>query len=260
MKDAPTLAPQYAADRVETLRNRYKLSSNSNLLYWYRQLYSKQFSAFPNPHGLTILEIGSGASPLQRFYPNIITSDILKLDYLDHVFDCHDIDQLGAIPNESLDIITLTNVLHHLRRPLDFLNRAAVKLKHGGKIVATEPYLSLLSKLIFKYLHHESVVFSIAKPELAEVRGPLASANIALPWLIFIKRPDWANCLRENYDFDENSFQTFSALSYMLTGGISRRIPIPGLLYRGLFWLDRLLSRLFPKLIASFFLITLTRK
>jgi hypothetical protein len=39
----------------------------------------------------------------------------------------------------------------------------------------------VLSTPIFKYLHHEPVVFGIAEPELAELRGPLASSNQALP-------------------------------------------------------------------------------
>ena len=84
---------------------------------------------------------------------------MLDLDYLDLVFDCHEIDKLDAIKDNSLDVITLTNVLHHLKSPIEFLNRAASKLKSGGKVIATEPFFSALSTLIFKYLHHETVDF-----------------------------------------------------------------------------------------------------
>jgi SAM-dependent methyltransferase len=228
------------------------------LLYWYEQLYREQFRVLSHPERLTILEIGSGVSPLSRFHPNVTTSDVLELDYLDYVFDCHQIDQLKPIADYSLDVITLTNVLHHLTTPIDFLNRAATKLKSGGKIIATEPYFSILSTLIFKHLHHEPVDFSIDRPVLAEASSPLMSANIALPWLIFIKKPDWSDRLRENFDLV--SLQPFSSLSYMATGGISRRLPIPNPIYRVLFRLDMMLGRAFPKLFASFFTITLTRK
>ena len=71
-----------------------------------------------------------------------MTSDVLDLDYLDLVFDCHEIDKLDAIEDNSLDVITLTNVLHHLKSPIAFLNRAASKLKPGGKVIATEPFFS----------------------------------------------------------------------------------------------------------------------
>lgn len=259
MSDTALLQDQYVADRALTLRNRASLNANRNLLYWYRELYRHQFKDFPDPQRLKILEIGSGVSPLQRFHKNVLTSDILELDYLDYVFDCHFIDQFDPIANESMDVIALTNVLHHLKDPIDFLNKAASKLKPGGKLIATEPYFSTLSNLIFTYLHHEPVDLDIVEPILADVRGPLASANIALPWLIFIKNPSWRDRLRVNFEFDPESFQPFSSISYMATGGISRRLPIPGLIYRALFRLDLALSRMFPKLLASFFTIKLTR-
>ncbi len=249
-----------AKDRAVTLRNRARLGANKNLLVWYRELYRDQFRDLPNPASLSILEIGSGTSPLKQFLSNVITSDVLDLDYLDLVFDCHEIDKLDAIKDNSLDVITLTNVLHHLKGPIAFLNRAASKLKSGGKVIATEPFFSTVSTLIFKYLHHEPVDFRIAEPELAYVEGPLASANIALPWLIFFRRPDWLQRLNDHFDLMSISTRPFSALSYMVTGGISRRLPVPGFLYRMLFRVDLSLSRRFPSFSAAFFTITLTRR
>src|SRR6266545_1931345 len=174
------LQSQEAEDRAETLRNRARLGANKNLLFWYRELYRDQFRDLPNPSTLTILEVGSGTSPLKQFLSNVITSD--KLD---------------AIKDNSIDVITLTNVLHHLKSPIAFLNRAASKLKSGGKVIATEPFFSVLSTPIFKYLHHEPVDIRISEPELGEVQGPLASANSALPWLIFFQRREWLQPLNE---------------------------------------------------------------
>src|SRR5215471_18679626 len=103
--------------------------------------------------------------------------------------DDHDCEKRGG-SRPRHDVITLTNVLHHLKSPIAFLNRAASKLKSGGKVIATEPFFSLLSTMIFKYLHHETVDLRIAEPELRDVKGPLATANIALPWLIVFRRRD----------------------------------------------------------------------
>src|SRR6516162_11897624 len=210
-------------DRGATLRNRARLSSNQNLLFWYQELYRDQFKDFAEPASLLILEIGSGTSPLKQFLPNVVISDVLDLEYLDLVFDCHDIDKLDAVKDGSLDVITLTNVLHHLKSPIAFLNSAASKLKSGGKVIATEPFFSLLSTMIFKYLHHEPVDFRISEPELRDVKGPLATANIALPWLIVFRRRDLLQRLNDNFDFARLSVRPFSALSYMASGGISRR-------------------------------------
>lgn len=246
-------------DRALTLRNRARLSRNQNLLFWYRELYREQFRGIPEPDQLSILEIGSGTSPLKQFHPNVITSDVMALDYLDLVFDSHKIDKLDAIADRSLDVITLTNVLHHLQSPIDFLNRAASKLKSGGKVIATEPFFSTLSTFIFKYLHHEPVDFAISDPQLGEVQGPLASANISLPWLIFFRRHDWLGRLHANYEVGATT-RPFTALSYMATGGISRKLPVPHFLYRALFDVDLALSRWLPRLCASFFTVTLTRR
>src|SRR4029450_2367588 len=84
-------------DCAVTLRNRARLAANQNLLFWYRELYRDQFKGFPNPAALSILEVGSGTSPLKQFLANIVTSDVLDLDYLDLVFDCHEIDRFDAI-------------------------------------------------------------------------------------------------------------------------------------------------------------------
>jgi SAM-dependent methyltransferase len=247
-------------DCAATLRNRARLGANQNLLFWYRQLYHDQFKDFPDPAALSVLEVGSGTSPLKQFLSNVVTSDVLDLDYLDLVFDCHEIDRFDAIRNDSLDVITLTNVLHHLNSPIAFLNRAANKLKTGGQLIATEPFFSLVSTPIFKYLHHEPVDFEISEPELKNVRGPLASANIALPWLIFFRRRHWADNLSEKYDVTNCSVRFFSAVSYMATGGISHKLPVPSWLYRAFFPLDLFLSRSFPRLCASFFTIVLSRR
>ena len=261
MSNATTvLQSEQAKDRAATLRNRARLGANKNLLFWYRELYDDQFKEFPNPEALSILEIGSGTSPLKQFLSNVVTSDVLDLDYLDLVFDCHEIDKLDAIKDNSFDVITVTNVLHHLKSPIAFLNRAASKLKSGGQLIATEPFFSTLSTVIFKYLHHEPVDFRISEPELSEVQGPLESANIALPWLIFFRNPEWLQRLNDKFDLAHFSTRPFSALSYMITGGISHRAPVPPLLYRMFFTVDLALSRRFPKFCAAFCTVTLTRR
>src|SRR5438132_1428167 len=150
-------------DCAVTLRNRAHLSANQNLLFWYRELYRDQFKGFPDPAALSVVEVGSGTSPLKQFLPNVVTSDVLDLDDLDLVFDCHEIDKFDGLRDENYDV---------------------------------------------------------------------------------------ANC----------SVRFFSALSYMATGGISHKVPIPTWLYRAFFPMDVFLSRCFPRLYASFFTIILSRR
>jgi SAM-dependent methyltransferase len=247
-------------DKELTLRNKGKLLRNRNLLLWYKKLYQRQFASVSNINTKNVLEVGSGTSPLKILYGNILTSDILELDYLDYVFDCHNIDKFEPIPNGSLDVITMTNVLHHLKNPLTFLINAAQKLKPGGKVIMAEPYFSVLSTFIYKHLHHEAVIFKINKPVLNEVSGPLTSANMALPYLIFFSDRGWSEQLVPYYDVSIKSISHYSSLAYMITGGISRRFPVPGFIYRLILAADVFLADCFPKMVSSFFILEMTAK
>jgi SAM-dependent methyltransferase len=249
---------QYELDRQTTVENRAKLTQNFNLVFWYEQLYKRQFEGIADFSSKRVLEIGSGTSPIKRFHPHVLTSDILPLDYLDFVFDCHEIDQFDGVPAGGLDIITMTNVLHHLRDPLLFLQKAATKLKPGALLIATEPYVSVFSGLVWRYLHHEAIDLNVAEPRLTSVTGPLASSNQALPYLIFKKRVEWAERLTPPYD-SHIELRPFTALAYLATGGISRRLPVPHALYRSCFEADYRVASMFPDALASFFTIVLRR-
>lgn len=250
----------YENDLRRTRLNRERLRHNRNLLYWYQNLYRDQFAQSGDIAAKTVLEIGSGTSPLKLFYPTVMTSDVLELDYLDFRFDCHAIDEFAGVGDASLDIITLTNVLHHLQDPVSFLVKAAVKLKAGGQVIIAEPYFSLLSSVIFKYLHHEPSVFDIKEPRLTEIMGPLSSANQAIPYLLFFKREDWQAPLREKFNFSSREAVYYSALAYFVTGGISRNFPVPQALYRAFFAIDNWLARRCPALFSSWFILKLTKR
>ena len=246
-------------DTEKTLQNREKLSLNKNLLFWYSKLYEDQFEAVQDASSLKILEIGSGTSPLKRFIPIVMTSDVMRLDYLDYIMDAHEIDKVTSLKDNSLDIITMTNVLHHLQDPLLFLTRASLKLKPGGKIIFTEPFFSIVSKCIYVNLHHEPTDFHVQMPKLDKIEGPLSSANIALPYLIFFEKK-WDGPLQQQYEYRINEFRYFSSISYYLSGGISRSFKLPHLLYKIVFHLDLMLSKHFPRFFASFFTCTMTKK
>lgn len=247
----------FEKDRLQTLRNREHLKSNANLRFWYSELYDFMFEDEVNFGTLAVLEVGSGASPLKDQFPHVMTSDILKMDHIDHVFDCHDIDNFEPIEDRSLDIVTMTNVLHHLRDPLDFLKRASSKLKPGGHVLMTEPYFSALSYPVYKALHHEPVDFSVDRPMLGAIEGPLSTSNQAMPQMIFSPRRKWLRELEGHYDLQHTSTRYFTALAYPMTGGIERNLPISPTLYKIAFAIDKQMAQLFPRLFASFFVVRL---
>ena len=116
-----------------------------------------------------------------------------------------------------------------------------------------EPYFSAVSYPLYKLLHPEPVDFSVDRPGLAAVEGPLSTSNQAVPYMLLFSRRDWLAGLADYYDIGGIRVDYFSSLSYMATGGISRVFPVPARLYRALFGLDNFLARNAPRLFASFF-------
>lgn len=249
----------YFEDREQTLNNRKMLFNDPNKLLWYKRLYFSIFNNYIPLNGKAILEIGSGSSPLKHFYPEVKTSDIIEMDYLDLVFDCQKIDEIREIPPESLDVITMTNVLHHVEKPIDFLRKASRKLRPGGDIILAEPFFSWVSTPIYKYIHHEYCSSDLSEPSLKNPEGPLRSANIILPYLIFFSNKGWDSGLRNIYRFSKKEVLHYSSLSYFITGGFCIKVPIPTFLYSMILRVDCLLTRLFPQIFSSFFVIKLTR-
>lgn len=250
----------FQQDLEQTLENRQRLQNNRNLMLWYQELYREVFRTVPDIDQKRVLEIGSGTSPLKMFLPNVITSDILTLEHLDIVFDCQNIADFSEIPDYSIDVITLTNVLHHLRDPINFLRSATRKLIKGGEVFIVEPYFSVFSYPLFKFLHHEPVNFGISRPVLETVDGPLSSSNQAMPYMIFFSQPSWLRELKDYYELDDIRFGFFTSLAYMVTGGISKTFPVPHWIYRPFLVIDRFLARTLPKLFASFFSVRMVAK
>lgn len=242
-------------DVERTLQNSERLLSNRNIMKWYGKLYETMFAQYPNIDDLKVLEVGSGTSPLRKFFPTIMTSDILPLPHLDYVFDCMKIDEIDVIDDHSLDIITFTNVLHHLPDPIVFLQKASKKIKKNtGRLIFAEPYMSKFMYPVYKYLHYEKADKDVSKPILDSMTGPLSGANQAIPYLIFFKREKWLQELRSHYEIDSMKISYFTSISYFLTGGIDRRFSIPQFLFALIINIDIFIGRVFPKLLSSFFI------
>jgi len=244
-------------DIATTITNKKRLNGNKNLLFWYKKSYEQFFKDVKDLNSLQILEIGSGTSPIQQYYPHIKTSDIMKLDYVDYQFDALEMDTCKELEGLTFDIITFSNVLHHIRKPLDFLDICEKKLKANGKIIFLEPDHSLLSSFIYLF-HHEVTDMKITKPEIEHIQGPLSSSNMAIPYLVFFKNKEWYERVNKKYQIAKPS--AFTSTSYFLTGGISHKFPVPHFIYRGIFAIDAFLTRLFPRLFSAFFILELRKR
>lgn len=174
-----------------------------------------------------ILELGSGSGCIKDILPAAITSDIYLAPGLDLACSAYQI----PMPEDSLDAICMLNVFHHLERPKDFLHEASRCLRPGGVLVMIEPTNGLFARLIWHF-HHEP--FRTGPDYMREV------PNQAIPWMIFVK--DAYQLPRLCPDLRLIKVQRFSAMAYIVSGGLQHPMPIPRIVYPFFALVDRMLG------------------
>lgn len=207
-------------DDPSTTQFRRKIIRQKKLL---RSVYSQWYKIIRTnlpPESGIVLELGTGAGFLKDELPELVTSDILWLPGIDIVLDAQHL----PFESNSLRVIVMENVFHHIPNPLLFFTEAARCLTIGGIVIMIEPWITAWSKVIYKYLHHEPCHPVQTGWEFHSL-GPLSSSNQAQPWIIFgrdIHRfknlfPEWT----------VESIQPIMPLQYLLSGGFSLPSLLP---------------------------------
>jgi SAM-dependent methyltransferase len=189
----------------------------------YGDFYRELQSQIDQGNTSQVLELGSGGGFIKEIIPNAITSDILPLESVDVVCSACQI----PFEDDSLDAIVMIDVLHHIPNARAFFTEAVRCLKPGGRIAMIEPANTVWSQFIYKNFHHETF-----DPEAGwefDSKGPLSTANGALPWIVF----------HRDRDQFENSFprlkitktQVHTPLRYVLSGGFTLRQLTPSWSY-----------------------------
>ena len=188
----------------------------------------------------SILEIGGGSGNLKEFFPHAISSDVLFTPWTDAVVDA----QYLPFKNAVLDNIVLFDVLHHLNDPAQFFCEAQKVLKQKGRIVLMEPYISLASFFIYRFLHPEGLIWNINpfKKGCLDKNKNRFHGNQAIPTLIFERYKHWfvkdfpvlKIIKKERTDF----------IIYPLSGGFHNPSLCPLFLYSTLRYLEKILHPL----------------
>jgi SAM-dependent methyltransferase len=232
-----------------------------------RAIYRKWYKKFlpsvraTNQIRLPMIEIGSGASHLEKYIPTIIKTDLVAHPNVHQVVDGTKLPYASG----SLRCVFVLNALHHFDSPEKFLAEADRVLAAGGRLVITEPSNSPLQKFMIKKFHlheyfdesvthwnneepvitrgreaarsataspiswHDSVN-EMASPSAhgaldAEKQTRLSRANNALPWIIF---------QRDRKLFEEKfprlkilRIKRHTLLFYFASGGLAYRSFLP---------------------------------
>jgi len=186
---------------------------------WYRSLAS----SLPGGAG-GVLELGSGAGFMADFVPGLVRSEVFYAPGLDVVLSGLELPFAAG----ALRGIVMTNVLHHLPRPLDFLAEAARCVRPGGVVAMIEPWVTPWSRFVYTHFHHEAFLPEAPDWEIAP-GGPLSAANGALPWILFQR--DRARLQRAAPEWHVRSTAPIMPFRYLVSGGVSLRTFMPAASY-----------------------------
>lgn len=208
-------------DSPETTTLRLRIIKEKPFL---RKLYSEWYAsiAWHLPRNLdgSVVEIGSGGGFLKDIIPGLVTSEVLRIPDVDLIFDGHRL----PFRRESLRGIVMLDVFHHLSRAKLFLAEASDCIKPDGAIIMIEPWRTGWSKVIYKYLHHETFDAEAQNWDFPE-SGPLSGANLALPWIIFDRDRKILEQQLPLWQVKDITLHT--PFRYLLSGGVSLRSLTP---------------------------------
>lgn len=206
-----------------------------------RRLYSRWYECIGEwlGPGLT-LELGGGSGHFKDFFPDGFSTDVVYEPWLDAVVDAHDLPFKGG----RFGNIVLFDVLHHLSCPVDFFRESQRVLKVGGRIILMEPFVSMLSYPVYRFLHQEGLCMKenpMAMRATAEKKNPF-KGNQALPGLLFGRfREDFFRSFQRLKVIWEQRMDFFA---YPLSGGFHSPSLCPIFLFPALLTLERLLEPL----------------
>jgi SAM-dependent methyltransferase len=168
-------------ERFEAHRRAWDRNPALRALYaeWYGRIAEQLPPASIGPR----VELGSGPGFARRFIPDLELTDLVRAPWHDRELDAE------ALPygDASLGAVVLFDVLHHLPSPRRLFTEAIRVLRSGGRIVMCEPYVSLLSYPVYKFLHDEPLALRVdplADQIGGDGRDPFDS-NQAIPTLLF---------------------------------------------------------------------------
>jgi SAM-dependent methyltransferase len=222
-------------DSPETTQLRKQIiSSKPFLKAIYDEWYGMLARNLPGGEG-GVLELGSGAGYCRQFIPELITSEIFECAGASVVADALRL----PFASHSLRAIVMTDVLHHMPDVRRFFLEAKRCLRPGGKVLMIEPWVSAWSCFVYKRFHHEPFETEASRWEFAAT-GPLSGANMALPWIVFVR--DRAQFEQEFPEFSIETIRSFLAFRYLVSGGVGLRSLMPGFTHSAWAWLERALE------------------
>ena len=180
-------------------------------------------SAITAPNPRKIMEIGAAGGITKVVWPEVITTDVRVSPGVDFEMSAEKIDA----EDNSIDVLFGMDALHHARNPRKHFVELQRVLVSGGNAIYIEPNWNLFSRLCFKvllkYLHPEP--YDTKQQDWEIKNDDPMMGNQAQGFNIFVRDEE-----KFHEDFPNlriEILQPLKGLSFLLSGGVHTRLPIP---------------------------------
>ncbi len=233
---------------IHSARSDFLNNRTNNLHYLLQKRYGWISSYIENKE--VVLEVGSGPGLISDYLKEkIILTDLVKYPWIDKEMSAEKLD----FPDNSVDVIICSCVLHHLPHPIKFLKEAERALKPNGVLIVIDIKFSILAKMVMGFVKIEGWDYSVdvynSNKSVIEGHDSM-DANLAVPDLFF----------SDQKKFNENLpklkielFEYFECFIFLISGGIrnkSKTIQLPFFLLKMVHKLDSILIFLLPEFFA----------
>jgi SAM-dependent methyltransferase len=220
----------------------------------YRDFHCRLLESCPEG---SVLDIGGGTAHIKDFKPDIISADILSFPGIDVVADAHRL----PFRNGAFAGLVMLDVLHHLERPIEFLEEASRVLKSGGRLAMMEPAMTPLARRFYDRFHEEPVDMRADPfaPVVADPNRDPFDANQAIPSLLFATPAARLRTEARIPSLRIVSVRWLSLFAYPMSGGFQSWSLLPAALVGPLLAFEEKVPEALRKQIAFRMMIVIER-
>jgi SAM-dependent methyltransferase len=190
---------------------------------------------FIDTPGLRV-ELGAGVSLFNKYYQDVIITDIKPAGHLNVVIDA----QFMSFKDLSIHALFGINFFHHLPDPNRFFQELLRVVHTGGGCVLIEPYYGPIASMMYKRLFATETFDKKEKLWASNSRGAMIGANQALLHNIIIR--DKMKFLDLYPNLEIIKVMTISNyIRYIVSGGLNFRQLCPNSLERLLVLSEKIL-------------------
>ncbi|MDQ3190541.1 MAG: class I SAM-dependent methyltransferase [Bacteroidota bacterium] len=242
----------------------HNIEIHQNLHYWdkkpvlqkiYNQFYKLIAREVNQNLEGEIVELGSGIGNLKTEIPKCICTDIFFNPWIDQTENAYKL----SFSDQSVSNLILFDVWHHLEFPGTVLQEFERVLKPGGRVIIFDPAISVLGSLVYGLFHHEPISFMKKISWLAPLGFSYKNASYYAAQGNATRIFKFNKYRQYFSNWNVVKVKTFSAISYVASGGYSGRQLYPDSFFSKMKYIDKICN-LFPLFFATRILVVLEKR